>query len=67
MIPQALREDKYFFAGHAIAVSLVHGGPAPGFCSHSIYASLTGRSPKPEVLEIVDFDLYAKVKKVNTL
>ncbi|CAL8283815.1 unnamed protein product [Merluccius merluccius] len=59
----ALRKDQYFFAGQAIAVSLVHGGPAPGFCSYSLYSSLTGRSPKPEMEEIADLDLYAKVKK----
>ncbi|XP_059912148.1 G2/M phase-specific E3 ubiquitin-protein ligase-like, partial [Gadus macrocephalus] len=61
----ALRKDQYFFAGQAIAVSLVHGGPAPGFCSSSLYSSLTGRSPKPEMEEIADLDLYAKVKKVS--
>ncbi|CAL8313028.1 unnamed protein product [Arctogadus glacialis] len=54
-------------AKEAIAVSLVHGGPAPGFCSSSLYSSLTGRSPKPEMEEIADLDLYAKVKKVNAL
>ncbi|XP_078029666.1 G2/M phase-specific E3 ubiquitin-protein ligase-like [Epinephelus lanceolatus] len=27
----ALREDRYFIAGQAIAASLVHGGPPPGF------------------------------------
>ncbi|KAJ7991034.1 hypothetical protein DPEC_G00293050 [Dallia pectoralis] len=61
----ALREDKYFFAGQAIAVSLVHGGPAPGFFSFSLYASLTGRSVKPEIEEISDSDIYAKIKKVS--
>ncbi|KAJ8015789.1 hypothetical protein DPEC_G00029790 [Dallia pectoralis] len=61
----ALREDKYFFAGQAIAVSLVHGGPAPGFFSSSLYASLTGRSVKPEIEEISDSDIYAKIKKVS--
>ncbi|XP_076148922.1 G2/M phase-specific E3 ubiquitin-protein ligase-like [Alosa pseudoharengus] len=61
----ALREDKYFFAGQAIAVSLVHGGPAPGFFSSSLYASLTGKSPKPEMEEISDSDLYTKIKKVS--
>lgn len=63
----ALREDKYFFAGQAIAVSLVHGGPAPGFFSSSLYASLTGRSAKPEMEEISDSDLYSKIKKVVIL
>ncbi|KAK0153295.1 G2/M phase-specific E3 ubiquitin-protein ligase [Merluccius polli] len=61
----ALRKDQYFFAGQAIAVSLVHSGPAPGFCSYSLYSSLTGRSPKPEMEEIADLDLYAKVKKAT--
>ncbi|KAK5616682.1 hypothetical protein CRENBAI_000514 [Crenichthys baileyi] len=38
----AMREDKYFLAGRAIAVSLVHGGPAPRFFSPVLFASLVG-------------------------
>lgn len=68
MFTPALREDKYFFAGQTIAVSLAHGGPAPGFFSSTLYASLMiGRSAKPEMEDIADPELYAKVKKVNTL
>ncbi|XP_061584191.1 G2/M phase-specific E3 ubiquitin-protein ligase-like [Cololabis saira] len=32
----AMREDRYFIAGRAIAVSLVHGGPPAGFLSEKI-------------------------------
>ncbi|KAJ4920939.1 hypothetical protein JOQ06_016534 [Pogonophryne albipinna] len=61
----ALREDRYFIAGQAIAVSLVHGGPPPGFLAPTLYSCLVGghSSIKPDLEDIVDADLYEKVKK----
>ncbi|XP_031150685.1 G2/M phase-specific E3 ubiquitin-protein ligase-like [Sander lucioperca] len=63
----ALREDRYFIAGRAIAVSLVHGGPPPGFLAPTLYACLVGEksSIKPVLEDIADADLYEKVKKVS--
>ncbi|XP_034002246.1 G2/M phase-specific E3 ubiquitin-protein ligase-like isoform X3 [Trematomus bernacchii] len=63
----ALREDRYFIAGQAIAVSLVHGGPPPGFLAPTLYSCLVGghSSIKPDLEDIVDADLYEKVKKVS--
>lgn len=62
----ALREDRYFIAGRAIAVSLVHGGPSPGFLSPTLCSCVVGGkdSAKPVLEDIADFDLYEKVKKV---
>ncbi|XP_054608769.1 uncharacterized protein LOC129179453 [Dunckerocampus dactyliophorus] len=63
----ALREDKYFIAGQAIAVSLVHGGPPPGFIAPTLYSCLVGGSSsvKPVLEDIADTDRYEKVKKVS--
>ncbi|KAF1389896.1 hypothetical protein PFLUV_G00052290 [Perca fluviatilis] len=63
----ALREDRYFIAGRAIAVSLVHGGPPPGFFAPTLYACLVGAksSIKPVLEDIADADLYEKVKKLS--
>lgn len=69
MFSPALREDRYFIAGRAIAVSLVHGGPPPGFLAPTLYACLVGEksSIKPVLEDIADADLYEKVKKVIVL
>ncbi|XP_061576426.1 G2/M phase-specific E3 ubiquitin-protein ligase-like [Cololabis saira] len=63
----ALREDRYFIAGRAIAISLVHGGPPPGFFTPALYSHLVGGSStiKPVLEDIADADLYEKVKKVS--
>ncbi|XP_051800889.1 uncharacterized protein LOC127532981 [Acanthochromis polyacanthus] len=63
----ALREDRYFVAGQAIAVSLVHGGPPPGFIAPTLYRCLVGgtSSAMPVLEDIADPDLYEKVKKVS--
>jgi len=34
--------DDYYTAGMAMAVSLVHEGPAPAFLSKSLFAAVTG-------------------------
>ncbi|XP_062401837.1 uncharacterized protein LOC134092781 isoform X2 [Sardina pilchardus] len=62
----ALREDHYFIAGRAIAVSLVHGGPPPGFISGTLYSLLVEPGEVSPVLEdIADSDLHEKLKKVS--
>lgn len=61
-----MRDDRYFIAGRAIAVSLVHGGPPPCFLSRTLFTCLTeGPDACCRVLEdITDIDLYSKLKKV---
>nr|XP_023666308.1 G2/M phase-specific E3 ubiquitin-protein ligase-like [Paramormyrops kingsleyae] len=58
----ALREDRYVFAGRAIAVSLVHGGPPPGFIAPTLYTHLVGGNStvKPVLEDIADADLFEK-------
>lgn len=47
-------------------MSLVHGGPPPGFLSPTLFSCLVGgpESAKPVLEDISDSDLYVKVKKV---
>ncbi|KAG1927281.1 G2/M phase-specific E3 ubiquitin-protein ligase [Pimephales promelas] len=59
----ALREDWYYTAGRAIAVSLVHGGPPPNFLSPTVFSLLVGGSANPGLEEIADTELLDKVKK----
>ncbi|KAI7790106.1 putative G2/M phase-specific E3 ubiquitin-protein ligase-like [Triplophysa rosa] len=63
----ALRENRYFIAGWATAVSLVHGGPGPGFLSRTLFSCLVDgpESAKPTLSDIADSDLYEKVKKIQ--
>ncbi|XP_013855982.1 uncharacterized protein LOC106511791 [Austrofundulus limnaeus] len=63
----ALREDKYFMAGRAIAVSLVHGGPAPRFLSPVLFSCLVGgpNAACPTLKDITDAELHEKLKKVS--
>ncbi|XP_049416169.1 G2/M phase-specific E3 ubiquitin-protein ligase-like isoform X3 [Epinephelus fuscoguttatus] len=63
----AVRDDRYFIAGRAIAVSLVHGGPPPCFLSRTLFTCLTeGPDACCPVLEdITDIDLYSKLKKIS--
>ncbi|XP_019898926.2 G2/M phase-specific E3 ubiquitin-protein ligase-like [Esox lucius] len=58
----ALRQDWYYIAGKAIAVSLVHGGPPPNFLSTRVYCLLVNGSAKLE--DIADTELLEKVKKI---
>ncbi|KAJ4929911.1 hypothetical protein JOQ06_018931 [Pogonophryne albipinna] len=61
----ALREDRYYLAGRAIAVSLVHGGPPPNFLSPTIFSPLVKGSANPALEEIADPELLNKVRKVS--
>ncbi|KAJ4937091.1 hypothetical protein JOQ06_001675 [Pogonophryne albipinna] len=60
----ALREDRYYLAGRAIAVSLVHGGPPPTVLSPTIFSLLVKGSANPALEEIADPELLNKVRKV---
>nr|XP_055036518.1 uncharacterized protein LOC129423994 [Misgurnus anguillicaudatus] len=63
----AMREDRYFIAGRAIAVSLVHGGPPAGFLSPTLFSSLVDgpELAKPILEDIADTDLREKIKRVT--
>jgi len=54
----AMREDRYFIAGRAIAVSLKRGGPPAGFLSPTLFSSLVDgpELAKPVLEDIADSD-----------
>ncbi|KAI4800069.1 hypothetical protein KUCAC02_016606 [Chaenocephalus aceratus] len=59
----ALREDRYYLAGRAIAVSLVHGGPPPNVLSATTFSLLVKGSANPALEDIADPELLQKVRK----
>ncbi|XP_074535571.1 G2/M phase-specific E3 ubiquitin-protein ligase-like [Halichoeres trimaculatus] len=61
----ALREDWYYMAGRAIAISLVHGGPPPNFLSPVVFSLLVDVPANPVLDDIADTDLLEKVTKVS--
>ncbi|XP_039473717.1 G2/M phase-specific E3 ubiquitin-protein ligase-like [Oreochromis aureus] len=63
----AMREDRYFIAGRAIAVSLVHGGPPAGFLSPTLFSCLVDGPDlaKPVLEDVADSDLREKIKRVK--
>lgn len=64
-----MREDRYFIAGRAIAVSLVHGGPPAGFLSPTLFSCLVDGPDlaKPVLEDVADSDLREKIKRVKLI
>ncbi|XP_026163300.1 G2/M phase-specific E3 ubiquitin-protein ligase-like [Mastacembelus armatus] len=60
----ALRDDWYYIAGRAIAVSLVNGGPPPNFLSPVIFSLLVDGVANPVLEDIADTELLEKVRKI---
>ncbi|XP_077060959.1 uncharacterized protein LOC143713375 [Siphateles boraxobius] len=60
----AFREDRYYLAGKAIAVSMVHGGPSPGFFSSTLYECVCNGNVSPTIDDVNDLDLQAKIQKI---
>lgn len=62
----AVKENLYFEAGQMIAVSLVHGGPSPGFFSKTLFNCLVygPENVKPALEDVADVDIAQTIKKV---
>ncbi|XP_010709942.1 G2/M phase-specific E3 ubiquitin-protein ligase isoform X2 [Meleagris gallopavo] len=65
--PQALKENLYFEAGKMIAVSLVHGGPSPGFFSKVLFDCLVygPENVKPNLDDVTDAGVAQTIKKIK--
>ncbi|OXB83908.1 UNVERIFIED_CONTAM: hypothetical protein H355_009392 [Colinus virginianus] len=63
----ALKENLYFEAGKMIAVSLVHGGPSPGFFSKILFDCLVygPENVKPNLDDVADADVAQTIKKIK--
>ncbi|XP_076852371.1 G2/M phase-specific E3 ubiquitin-protein ligase-like [Brachyhypopomus gauderio] len=58
---RAAREDEYFLAGKMIAVSIVHGGPAPHFLSKNLVNHMIGNPSFSATVEDVKDEEIGKV------
>ncbi|XP_048804679.1 G2/M phase-specific E3 ubiquitin-protein ligase isoform X2 [Lagopus muta] len=65
--PQALKENLYFEAGKMIAVSLVHGGPSPGFFSKVLFDCLVygPENVKPNLDDVADAGVAQTINKIK--
>lgn len=61
----AIRKDRYYLVGKAIAVSMVHGGPSPGFFSSTLFECISNGQVSPTIEDVNDLDLQAKIKKIS--
>ncbi len=64
-----MQNDDYFYAGVAIALSVVHGGPGPQFLSPSLFRALM-TSPEATVIsveKITDPELCINLQRVSSL
>ncbi|XP_013872767.1 G2/M phase-specific E3 ubiquitin-protein ligase [Austrofundulus limnaeus] len=62
----AMEKDDFFYAGMIIAMSLVHGGPAPRFLSRTLFQALI-ESPEMTTVttdEVPDLKLRENLQKV---
>ncbi|NXD68095.1 G2E3 ligase, partial [Eolophus roseicapillus] len=64
---QAVKENLYFEAGKMIAVSLVHGGPSPGFFSQTLFSCLVygPENVKPALEDVADADVVETIKMIK--
>ncbi|KAM9554535.1 G2/M phase-specific E3 ubiquitin-protein ligase isoform 2-T4 [Guaruba guarouba] len=64
---QAVKENLYFEAGKMIAVSLVHGGPSPGFFSQTLFNCLVygPENVKPALEDVADGDVAETIKMIK--
>ncbi|XP_051001705.1 G2/M phase-specific E3 ubiquitin-protein ligase isoform X1 [Acomys russatus] len=64
---QALKENHYYEAGRMIAISLVHGGPAPGFFSETLFNCLAygPENTQPILDDVSDPDVAKIIMKIN--
>ncbi|XP_056403323.1 G2/M phase-specific E3 ubiquitin-protein ligase [Hyla sarda] len=64
----ALEEDLYYEAGRMLAMALVHGGPAPGFISHSLFYCLIYDSHhvQPTIEDVADPNVLQAILKIQS-
>lgn len=61
-----LEENDYFLAGRIVAMSLVHGGPAPHFLSPLMYQALISNSPlNVQIDDVYDEELKSSLKALR--
>ncbi|XP_069139550.1 G2/M phase-specific E3 ubiquitin-protein ligase-like isoform X5 [Argopecten irradians] len=61
----ALSSGAYKDAGTIIAMSIVHGGPAPKFFNQLLFDMMVGRKVHPTLEDVQDIDMKGKIKKLK--
>ncbi|KAF6351301.1 G2/M-phase specific E3 ubiquitin protein ligase [Rhinolophus ferrumequinum] len=63
----ALKENLYYEAGKMLAISLVHGGPSPGFFSKTLFNCLVcgPENTQPILDDVSDFDVAQIIIRIN--
>lgn len=63
----ALKENLYYEAGKMLAISLVHGGPSPGFFSETLFNCLVygPENTLPIFDDVSDFEVTQVIFKVK--
>ncbi|XP_038612475.1 G2/M phase-specific E3 ubiquitin-protein ligase [Tachyglossus aculeatus] len=65
---EALKENYYYEAGRMIAISLVHGGPSPGFFSKTLFNCLVHgpENVQPTVEDVADIDVAQTIMRIKS-
>lgn len=68
-ISTALKENLYYEAGKILAISLVHGGPSPGFFSKTLFNCLVygPENTQPILDDVSDFDVAQIIIRVRNI
>ncbi|XP_039626134.1 G2/M phase-specific E3 ubiquitin-protein ligase-like [Polypterus senegalus] len=61
-----LAKDEYYIIGRVIAVSLVHGGPAPHFFSRHFVEYICGKTDvSPSIEDVTDPDIQNVLQEIQ--
>ncbi|XP_006835432.1 PREDICTED: G2/M phase-specific E3 ubiquitin-protein ligase-like [Chrysochloris asiatica] len=65
---QALKENLYYEVGKMLAISLVHGGPSPGFFSKTLFNCLVygPENTQPILDDVSDYDVAQIIIRIKT-
>lgn len=65
----ALKENLYYEAGKMLAISLVHGGPSPGFFSQTLFNCLVcgPENTLPTLDDVSDFNVAQVLIRVRNV
>lgn len=65
----AIKENLYYEAGKMLAISLVHGGPSPGFFSKTLFNCLVygPENTQPILDDVSDFHMAQIIIRVRNV
>ncbi|KAM5129182.1 G2/M phase-specific E3 ubiquitin-protein ligase [Mantella aurantiaca] len=66
--PHALQDNLYYEAGRMLAIALVHGGPAPGFFSQTLFSCLISDSQhvQPVLEDVADQNTLEAILSIQS-